>query len=286
MEIALSNKYQNIMSQFINAHNRDLTDEEVKRLSLLILDEVDAFCKDHNIHYSLAYGTLIGAVRHQGYIPWDDDIDIMMLRSDYEKFVTLFNNTEDGVFSVASYETDRSIIYPFAKVVCNLTIHEEGGYSCYGHGIDLFPIDKIPSNKTEAQRILKRQNIYWHLLMLKSMKWEKKRGLLKNLIMAICKTFLFFVSYARINKLMRKDVNKYSKLKDNYYMGCLFGPYGIKEFMNKDCFNKVVLMEFEKRQYYCLKNYDEYLSSLYGNYMQLPPEDKRVTHHNFRTRWK
>ena len=140
------------------AAKRPLTIDDVKGLSLQILQKVDDFCRKHSISYSLAYGTLLGAVRHQGFIPWDDDVDIMMLRSDYDKFISEFPHDIDSLFSVASFETDKDFHYALAKIVCNATVNDELGYDKYGFGIDLFPIDKIPINHQDAVKLLKQQH--------------------------------------------------------------------------------------------------------------------------------
>jgi LPS biosynthesis protein len=130
-------------------HKRPMTDNDVKGVSIQILHAVDEFCKINNIKYSLAYGTLIGAVRHKGFIPWDDDVDIMMLRPDYEKFIRLFNNFRPDLYSVVSCELEAEFHWPMAKIVCNTTIKDELGYRYkqYGFAIDLFPIDIVPSSK-------------------------------------------------------------------------------------------------------------------------------------------
>ena len=268
------------------AEKRPLTLDDVKGLSLQILHEIDAFCAKHDIKYSLAYGTLLGAVRHKGYIPWDDDIDIMMSRVDYNKFISIFPHGEDTLFSVASYESDPDFHYTFAKIVCNSTVNNELGYSRYGHGIDLFPIDKIPVEPEKAKKLLLSQTRLWNVFMLKAMKWSKDRSLLKNLIMCISKMALYFVPYSAIHKRMQDGAMKYSELEGDYNMGCLFGPYGTREIMPKDIFSTVIPLPFEQLQYNCLKEYDRYLSSIYGNYMELPPVEKRITHHDIDAHWK
>ena len=265
---------------------RKMTDEEIKIVSLDILQQVHDFCMKNDIKYSLAYGTLLGAVRHKGFIPWDDDIDILMLRPDYERFVKLFNKLSDSTYSVTSYETDAQFRYAFAKIVNNSTIKDELGFDKYGIGIDLFPIDKVPNNPNLAYKLFKLHKLYWNLFMLKAMKWDNNRSLSKNLFLIASKVILFFIPYSVIHKMAYKSVAKYSDLKDDYMLGCLSSPYGMKDMMPKEIFDSPILLPFEQNQYCCLKEYDRYLSSLYGDYMQLPPEEKRVTHHAFKTFWK
>lgn len=264
---------------------RPLTIGDVKGLSLQILHEVDGFCSQHNIKYSLAYGTLLGAVRHKGFIPWDDDVDIMMSRPDYEKFVSEYPHDDESQFSVASFETDKDFHYALAKIVCNATVNDELGYDKYGFGIDLFPIDKIPINCQDAVRLLKQQHRSWNLFMIKAMKWDTKRGLLKNLLMCIAKVICVFVPYSYIHRTMSNRVNKYKQLT-GYKMGCLFSPYGEREIMNKNIYEQIVALPFENDQYSCIKEYDRYLTNIYGDYMKLPPEEKRVSTHSINAWWK
>lgn len=273
-------------NHFKNARNRTMTDSEVKDLSLLILDEVDSFCRQHGIKYSLAYGTLLGAIRHKGYIPWDDDIDILMLRQDYEKFISSFPNNTDTLYSVASYETDNDFHYPYAKVVCNATIFNELGYSRYGYGIDLFPIDMLPDNYDLAIRLLRKQRFLRNMMLVKSLKWKKGRGLAKNLLLIFLQSILLFVPYSFIQKLIRCDGNYHISSEGEYHLGCLFSPYFKREIMEKEIFDEFVLLPFERSQYYCIKEYDKYLTNIYGDYMQLPPVEKRCTHHAFVPWWK
>ena len=265
---------------------RKVTDEDVKAISIDLLQRVHDFCKKNNIRYSLAYGTLLGAVRHKGFIPWDDDIDILMLRPDYEKFISTFNNSSDGTYSVASYKSDSHFRYALAKVVNNSTVNSELGYNKYGLGIDLFPIDKIPSDKSKAILLFKRHAIYWNMFMFKMMKWDRNRSLYKNLSMLLAKTFLIFVPYSAIHYMMHKGATHYINLQYDYMLGCLFAPYGMKNLMPKEVFDKTISMPFEQNEYCCLKAYDTYLSNLYGDYMQLPPIEKRVTHHDIDAYWK
>lgn len=261
---------------------RKMTNEDIKIVSLDILQQVHDFCVKYDIKYSLACGTLLGAVRHKGFIPWDDDIDIIMLRPEYDKFIKLFNEQSDSTYSAVSYETDKQFRYAFAKIVNNSTVKDELGYDKYGIGIDLFPIDKLPNDKKIACRLLKFHKLYWNLFMLKNMKWNNRRSLLKNLYLIVSKVILFFIPYSVINKIAHKSATKYDHLRDNYMLGALLD--GI--VMPKEIFNSTILLPFEQNQYYCLKEYDRYLSSLYGDYMQLPPEENRVTHHSFKSYWK
>lgn len=259
---------------------------ELKLIQLNILSVVHSYCLQNNIRYSLAYGTLLGAVRHKGYIPWDDDIDIIMQRPDYDKFISSFNYEDHSPYRVVSYETDRQIHYPMAKVVNDSTINNELGYNKYGIGIDVFPIDKIPMDEKKCYKLFTKQDTLWKMFMLKSMKWSQSRSLVKNSILILSKCLLCLIDYSYLNKSMNRNARRYNNLNDNYYLGCLYGPYGKKEIASKDVFDVYITMTFEGKQFMCLKDYDTYLSNIYGNYMQLPPIEKQVSHHAFDAYWK
>ena len=264
---------------------RIISEEEVRLIYIDILKHVHEFCLCHEINYSLAYGTLLGAVRHKGYIPLDDDIDIMMLRPDYDRFIEEFNK-EKSRYSVASYKSDKDFHYPFAKIVDNSTIHDELGYSMYGIGIDLFPIDKIPENINKAKRYQFIQYIFWMMYQLKPVRWKRNRDFIKNLVAIFSKSILFFLPYSFLNKQMDKRSKKYADLNNHYNLGCINGPYCKKENMPKDIFESVQLMAFEKEQFFGLEKYDLYLKYCYGNYIKLPPLEKRTSHHVSVAYWK
>lgn len=265
---------------------RPLTFDDKKGLSIQILHEVDNFCAKNRIQYSLAYGTLIGAIRHKGFIPWDDDVDIMMLRPDYERFVSHFNRDATQLFSVASYETDRNFHFPMAKVSCNATTNEELGFDRYGYAIDVFPIDKFPSDEKELNSFLKKKSRYWNLIALKTMKWNKARSLSKNLIMSATKAFVSFIPYSLVHRMMRKDVAKFESLRGNYLLGCFYTPYENRDVFPLSFFTCIKYVEYEDQYFPVIAEYDNYLKNVYGDYMQLPPKEKRVTHHSFNAFWK
>lgn len=213
-----------------------LSDDEVKKLSVEILRKVSQFCEQHGICYSLAYGTLLGAVRHKGFIPWDDDIDIMMPRGEYEKFLECFND-EDGRYKVWSSSIDKNYPYPFAKIEDRKTVVNELGYDKLGVAIDLFPIDMIPADGKEAEKLLKLSKCFWMSFMVKSMKWSASRPLYKNIMMLMAKVVLSGLSYNSIHKMMNKIMVKKIYPIEHSNMACLFGPYGVREIMPQEVYD-------------------------------------------------
>lgn len=173
---------------------KEIKVEELKQIQLDILKFVDKFCKENNLKYFLAYGTLLGAVRHKGYIPWDDDIDIIMFREDYEKFVTTFKDVNYKVFAT---EVNSKYPYPFAKVGDTRTYYMEEIKDVIDTGvnIDVFPLDYLPENRIKD--ICNKRNFLQKVWLLKRLPLLKRRGLLKNIFYgypkSFCSLFLYII---------------------------------------------------------------------------------------------
>jgi len=263
----------------------ELKIEELKIEELKILEYFDEFCRKHDIKYSLTGGTLIGAVRHQGFIPWDDDIDIMMTRDEYNKFLELYSKENDAAnYKLITYN-NKNYNYMFAKLVSNDTVLvEDFNKKVEGMGvyIDLFPIDSIGNSYEEAKKRI--HSIRFLLYLTVASNWRKfyinkHHGFLRQIIRAI-----FYVLSRGINakKEFIKIENRFVFNKDNNYFGCVCGVYEDKEIMDANIFREYQEVLFENKKFMAIKRYDEYLKGLYGDYMQLPPEEKRVPHHTFK----
>lgn len=255
--------------------------EELKEIQLNILDYVTSFCIKNDIKYFLSYGTLIGAIRHNGYIPWDDDIDICMPRPDYKKFITLFKE-QDSYYKVLEHNINKKYKLPFAKVHDTRTLIDEFLYTetCYGIYIDIFPIDSI-SKKAQ----IKTNIILNHFLNTKKAKICLHRSLFNNVKIIIGKIILYPISTNCILNLIDKNATKI-KYNSSEYVANIAIPYGTCEIMHKDIIETTVLHQFEDKLYMIPKKYSVYLENIYGDYMQLPPLEKRKSHHSFIAWWK
>lgn len=262
---------------------KQITQEEIKILQLDILTRVHDFCVNHNIQYSLSSGTLIGAVRHKGYIPWDDDIDIYMLRTEYERFEREFKDDRCRILSV---NTNRKCIYPFAKVYDDRTVLiEDVKYNTkdLGVNIDIFQVDSLPDDLIERQRLLRKNRMLGRIIQLKQMKYRKGRGVKKNVLFVLSRIPLFFVPFhflvsrkAKIGGKFNPKAKEICNIMDGNGRATI--PIGIMQ--------NLIDIEFEGRWYKCMKDYDIYLKKAYGDYMQLPPVEKRITHHAYKAYWK
>lgn len=268
---------------------KKIAEAEGKELMLKMLDKISEFCAEKNITYYLGFGTLLGAVRHNGFIPWDDDIDILMPRSDYETFIKEFSKLE-GNYKVGSLNTDGHH-YCWAKVYDDRTVKFEFGVNykrCrpYGIDIDIFPIDKLPSNisDSEIDKYFKEvKNTYYQLYFANS-KLIYDRINIKRIIG--CLVYGLVGKIYGNTRLMKKfnDIStRYSNLEDDYKL--MVTDLSKPIFLQED-FKEKIELPFEDRIYFCPSGYSNILTAMYGDYMQLPPENKRVTHHAFDVFWK
>ena len=254
---------------------REISVEEHKKMALDVLVKVADFCDKNDITYYLAYGTLLGAVRHGGFIPWDDDIDIIMPRPDYERFIKIFD--ENIGLKITSPHSDLPFYY-FTKVYNPNTLKEEPidykGREPFGVDIDIFPLDGFPEDINESKKIIEKAKKINRDLLL-SISQKKKRNVLKT-------------AYVKYTKFVgqKKYVNKYTKISTqyDYTTSKLVGgvdPYdGMRDIFVKDeVFYDKVKIKFEDYEFWAPAGYVNYLTSKYGDYMTPPPADQQVTHH-------
>lgn len=264
---------------------KEIFSEELKTLQKEILVDVHKFCQRNGIRYSLALGTLLGAVRHGGFIPWDDDIDILMPREDYERFIASYNHS---IYQVADVSTNNDYYLPFAKVSDSRThLIEEGNLTpCFGVNVDVFPIDNVPDGDKAYNKFYKHKTFWNHLHWMKILKINKDRSFSKNAFLFFMQLLLLPVSERVILKKIQRIATKYRYTKTNR-MG-LVAPDDnkFKWIMDKKVFEEYSDIKFEDLLVRSVKDYDTYLKAMYGDYMKLPPVEQRVTHHGFKVYWK
>lgn len=257
---------------------RLLTPDQCRDIQMGILREIDRFCKGNGLRYSLAYGSLIGAVRHKGFIPWDDDIDIMMPRPDYEIFLASFAADGLRVHDLAGDETKRE---SFLKVVKDGTLMVEKltGREMWGVNVDVFPIDGAPSGSLEEfYRTLesKRERFFRILPYYKGMTSGKACWFIKHL----CKRVRFPYFHSAI--FLKNEINSMLKsfpFESSETAGVYFAAERTRTFTRREVFEEYTSLPFEDGVFSAIAGYDSWLRSVYGDYMQLPPEEKRVSHH-------
>lgn len=245
------------------------------------MEEIDRICRKYNIKYTLAYGTLIGAIRHNGFIPWDDDIDIAMLRADYIKFKEICKTELGKKFFYQSNDTDPEYYYLFDKIRLNDTIFKESFVSKYNihHGvyIDIFPVDKIANKGLRRKWQYCKFHFYRTGLMSKYLMLGAREGKKKYAAALLrCLYFAFPLSYLyrKCHEIAMSCNHDNCKDVINF-----FSPYRLREVFDYSVYTRHVEHTFEEKSFSILKDYDLYLKQIYGRYMELPPENKRNTRH-------
>ena len=279
---------------------REIGSKEIKQIQLDMLLVVYSYCKKNNLNYFMCGGTLLGAVRHKGFIPWDDDIDILMPRKDYEWLLHNFNIGRKDTYKVASVEIGDEM--PMMAGIFNtstlLQFPDGREYDDNKHVfVDIFPIDDLSNNK--FIRVLtcyvKEMLIYCYLSSILDFvptkryldrdggmfEWRAKvRTLIKYILVS-----LLHKTRGRFWGCLINRVSRIWEGKDTNYQGCMVtGAHhnnGLSEILPKEIFSSAVKLEFEGHQLNAMVGYKEYLTSLYGDYMKLPPKEKQVSHHDF-----
>lgn len=268
--------------------SRKIADNEYKQILLKIMDAVDLFCKENEIDYFMLGGTLLGSVRHKGFIPWDDDIDIGIKRDDYVRFCEYFNKNRADSLRLICLQNNEHYYMASAKVIDTKTSLIENCYQAIEIGvyIDIFPLDYISEkNKSKAEKLLTRASLKDKLATLKSMTISKNRKWWKNALIVLGKVFCLG-SMHTIASDFEKRVISVSGDNSDQYVANMYGVWGKKEIAKAEDFSSVVLLAFEGRKYMAPCGYDDYLKGVYGDYMKLPPVEKRVSHHEFSAEWK
>lgn len=250
--------------------------KKIKIVACDVLNEVVRVCDENDIKYFLGYGTLLGAVRHKGFIPWDDDVDIYMFRDDYERFASIASEKLGSNYIFQDWRNE--IEYPFAmgKVRMNGTLSKENSFNHLnmhqGIFIDIFPLDKFPEDIKETQKIRKKCIALNNFSVLLSLDPKRKRNPLRNIVIYIAKKLF---NGKKIQKKLYDYIMHNNKSEYEYYGLHTDNPF---EHYRMEDFCPAVKLEFEGKFYDCPKNYHKILQNTYGDYMQLPPEDQRVHH--------
>lgn len=264
---------------------RELSIEEVKRIELEITEDIARFCEENGIDYFLCGGSMLGAVRHKGYIPWDDDIDISMTRENYEKFVKTYHSDK---YQLCYTGGEEDFFLPFAKVYDKRTILTgTTDYGCeMGVWADILPMDKVPSDQAEMEKFVKKMIKRRYFIMAATatdLNMDKRR-LASRVYIRFVRVLkkLFGIKNINVVKKFIADAQKYNDIETDK-AGCVVWGYGMREICPKYVFDETELAPFEHLNLRILTHYDTYLSSIYGDYMKLPPVEQQVLKHGDNT---
>lgn len=262
-----------------------IDNKEHKEIMLNILLQVDRFCKENQIQYFLDSGTLLGAIRHKGFIPWDDDMDICMTRPNYDLFLEKVK--EKKIADYIDLYTPEEGLFPYIKICDNRTELVEYPDTLrlkMGVYIDVFPKEGHPDDEKTAQRHCRKAMFYTYFYWFIKYSipvWKSGENWLKKIMAYISSPF--FSNGIWPLKKLDKIVRKYEYKNTKYTSSILAG--GIRGRVPASCFASPVYSEFEGHQFPIPVGYDEYLKKLYedingGDYMMLPPEHQKVVHKN------
>lgn len=254
--------------------------ERLRQLQIDILLEIKRICDENDIQWFMTDGTFLGAVRHKGFIPWDDDIDIGMLQSEYERFISTAPKQLSDKFYLDCYQTNKNCSHVFSKVRLKGTVYCESKASASEkHNeifVDIFPYYYVSDNKKVRHREANLHNIFKQLVVIKNKvqpwKGESISKMIKFIPLRIAANF--------INKafLWKKIIAYQTKYKSSGFVSPQFMGYMGKIVYPAEIFCDIKKIRFEKYMFNAIKDADTYLTITYGDYMKLPPENERKTH--------
>lgn len=262
-----------------------LTHDEIKQRQIEVLKYFKSVCDECGLRYSLAYGTLLGAVRHGGYIPWDDDIDVCMPCEDYERFIAEMKKRNDR-FKLAHVDTHKTYIQSFSKLFDSetLVVKRDKKFKQtqnIGLAIDVFPLYYCPEDTQEFYKCLNEVVRIRKIRSYALAKGVQKRGnILKTLLVTIYKFFVTIPGYKYWIKREEKVIKKLNGSKSQLL--CAWNVViSERERVNAEQFRDMGEIRFEDETYSCFADPHRFLSDRYGDYMQPPPENERVSPHDF-----
>lgn len=265
---------------------KELTLQEIQQASFEILKKIKEICDKEGFRYVLTWGTLIGAIRHKGFIPWDDDIDIMMPRPDHDKLMKYMAEHKEEVKPLEVFNSDTCANYPYmltrisdSRYILDVDNEEDFGIGVF---IDIYVEDGAGNSKEEALALMKKTHGYCSLIFLAT-RQRYVFGLTKGWLKKIIKVPAFVYSHIMGKKYFEKKLMKYVERADyensTWVANIIWGTVPEWEVYPKSILEDTIDVEFEGIKFKAPRQYDMVLRQTYGEYMKLPPEKDRIAHH-------
>lgn len=267
----------------MNNNIRSLQLEELKMMKM-----VKQICEKENLTYFMIGGTLLGSIRHNGFIPWDDDVDLAMPRDDYEKFLKVAEKYLPKNMFIQNFRTDKKYRYYITRLLNKNILVEEKRFigsdapQAYA-SVDIFPIDGSPNISMLRKIYYLRVMIRRYLISLcyrDTIDKERKRSRIEEALLNLLVRIPFekILHPNNIKESLDKELKKY-KMNTSIYCGTIMGAYRVKEMVPRAMFGNPKLYKFEDDYFYGPELVDEYLKHMYGDYMKLPPKEQQKTHY-------
>ncbi len=269
---------------------REISTGEFKIIANDMLKYIKSVCDENGIQYFLAYGTLLGAVRHKGYIPWDDDIDLYMTRENFCKFAKVMEKNNHSYYKLLSLDTEKNYTLPLPKVIntnTTLTQTMQKEKMPLGVFVDVFILDNIPQNVAKRKYLFKKLKFFQECWSASQYKTTLKGKSLKGKVFTLILLMPALLGSRFWAKKLDTAAQKYNSMKSDSVSSLNFSVYGReRDTIKKDILGNGIELTFEDGIYCAPEKFDDYLTALYGDYMTLPPVEKRCSHHHYKVFYK